>query len=209
MSTTEIYVFGKDGFARYYAETRNAWRGAIAIWSFLEEKYLPPYIPDYVTGCNWFYPSTTPQEVEKRLGYKPTRLSPTFKKGNNPTQEIWDLADDLRLSRHERIVLHTTFDHCLVKKEDIPVVVKAFRTFEGETSLPEQADILDHIAQEDDVIAVGWNQTSISADNWGCFGDYNQEEGDYLPYNCLHPSERWWHYWLFDELKEEKHDTQM
>ena len=102
MSVTEIYVFRKDGFARYYAGIRNAWRGAIAIWSFLEEKYLPPYIPDYVTGCNWYYPSITPQEVERQLGYKPTRLAPSIKKGNNPTQEIWDLADDLRLSRYER-----------------------------------------------------------------------------------------------------------
>lgn len=203
MSVTEIYVFRKDGFARYYAGIRNAWRGAIAIWSFLEEKYLPPYIPDYVTGCNWYYPSITPQEVERQLGYKPTRLAPSIKKGNNPTQEIWDLADDLRLSRYERIVLHTTFDHCLIKKEDIPTVVKAFRAFEGETSLPEQAEILERIAQEDDVIAIGWNQTSVCADNWGCFGDCDQEEENCLPYNCLHPSERWWHYWLFDELKEE------
>lgn len=205
MSTTEIYVFGKDGYARFYAETQNAWRGAMAIWSFLEEKYLPAYIPDYVTSCNWYYPNITPQEVELRLKYKPTRLSASFGKGRVPAQDIWDLADDLRLTRPERIVLYTTFDHCLIKRADIPTVIEAFRAFEGDTSLPEQANILERIERETDVIAVGW-QTSL-APTWSSHGDFDEESGEGSTYNCLYPASEWWHFWLFDEVGD--HDSQM
>lgn len=41
MSYTELFGFDKNGDAFYYSEVRNAWRGGMAIWQRLEEKYLP------------------------------------------------------------------------------------------------------------------------------------------------------------------------
>lgn len=197
MSYTEIYGFNKEGNAYFQGEVKNALRGAMAIWGILEEKYLPPYIPEYVKCANWFYPGITYDEVVSKLGYSPTRLSPSFSK-TNPAKELWDLADSDKLSRQEKIVLMTTFDYVLVKKQDLSKVVDAFIAFEGETSLAEQAKILQAIAADDSCIAVGWNQTSVNADTWASMGGYDEENGEPIPYNCLTGDK---HYWLFDEIK--------
>ena len=103
-------------------------------------------------------------------------------------KRIWNLADDKRVSLDERIVLCTTFDKCLIRKDDIPRVVTAFRNFNGETSLKEQADVLEELYQDDDCIAVGWHQNSVSCEQW-------------FEYNCLEQTD---HYYLFDELDKEE-----
>ena len=146
----------------------------------------------------------TAEEIEARNGFKPRRTAPTLGKGDNPAREIWALADNLEVPAHERIVLFTTFDDCLVKKEDIPRVVEALRAFEGddhkgETNLAEQADILQAIYDDPDTIAVGWNQTSVIVESWANTGGYDEGKDEPIPYNCLTGGK---HYWLFDELKE-------
>ncbi len=48
MSSTEIFGFDKEGNAFGQADVNNAWRGAMAIWRILEERYLPPHRPSYL-----------------------------------------------------------------------------------------------------------------------------------------------------------------
>ena len=60
-------------------------------------------------------------------------------------EAIWNLVDDKSVTYDEKIVLFTTFDKYLVKKEDIPKVIDAFRKFEGNTNLNEQADVLESL----------------------------------------------------------------
>ena len=69
-------------------------------------------------------------------------------------QKIWDLMDDKKVPMNERIVMGTTLDRCLVKNEDISKVIIAFREFDGDTSLKEQADILQEIYDSGDYVAV-------------------------------------------------------
>ncbi len=196
MSYTEIYGFDKDGNAYLQAEIHNSWRGAMAIWGILEERYLPSYIPDYIKHANWYSPEMSFDDVVVRNGYKPSRLMSSLGK-DDPTQEIWDLADSEKVSVTDKIVLFTTFDKVLVKKEDLSRVIEAFNAFEGETSLKEQAAVLQEMLGDENCIAVGWNQTSVNADTWGNY-NYDDETGEYAPYNCLTQDE---HYWLFDELE--------
>lgn len=99
-------------------------------------------------------------------------------------REIWNLVDNSSVPTTERIVLFTTLDKCLVKKENLEKVIGAFREFEGNTSLSEQADILEELLSDDNCIAIGWHQNSISCEQW-------------FDYNCLDNTD---HYWLFDEL---------
>lgn len=99
-------------------------------------------------------------------------------------REIWNLVDNPDVPIAERIVLFTTLDKCLVKKEHLEKVIRAFREFEGDTSLPEQADILQELLNDDDCIAIGWHQNNMSCEQW-------------YDYNCLKDTK---HYWLFDEL---------
>ena len=101
-------------------------------------------------------------------------------------KRIWNLADDEHVPMDERIVLCTTFDKCLIRKNDIPRVVSAFRIFEGEASLKEQADVLEELITDNNCIAVGWHQNSTSCEQW-------------FSYNCLEQSD---HYYLFDDLEE-------
>ena len=195
MSQTEIYGFDQSGNAYFKAGIKNSWRGAMAIWSFLEEKYLPPYIPDYIKATNWYYDGIGFDEVVENLGYKPTRVTSPLGK-DNPLQEIWDLADSEELSLDEKIVLYTTFDSMLVKKEDLPRVIEAFNKFEGITSLKEQASVLTEMLEDENCIAVGWNQTSVNAKTWDNYAD-DEKTDDGVSYNCLTQDE---HFWLFDEL---------
>lgn len=119
----------------------------------------------------------------------------------NRAEKVWKLADNKDIPTHERIVLLTTFDNCLVKKENLPKVIEAFYNFDGDTSLPEQASVLELIMNNEEYIAVGWNQSSVNGDTWDNRGGYDPETEENLPYNCLTMDE---HYWLFDELDEEE-----
>lgn len=201
MSTTEIYAFGKDGYAYLYGRTRNAWRGGMAVWMLLEERHLPVYVPEWVKKQYWYRPGMTREKLKKHMGFSPTRCARDLETKGDPLQDIWELQHDKNIPLHERICLYTTFDEALVKRENIPTVIDAFRKFGGETSLPEQADILEKMLSEPDIIAVGWNQTSVSADNWDTLGEYDEENDENKPYNCLTGKE---HFWVFDELEQEE-----
>lgn len=197
MSYTEIYVFGKDGYPQIFAEVQNAWRSAPAIWNKLDEKYLPPYLPEYAKNCGF----QTAEEYNEFLGVKLCRFTTM---SSAAMQDIWDLVTDDRVLIADKICLYTTFDKCLIRYEDIPAVVDAFRSFEGETSLKEQADILEKIYSIEGCIAVGWNQTSVNGDTWRNY-TYDEETDKSIPYNCLTDTE---HYFLFDDLnKTDKEDA--
>lgn len=191
MSSTEIFCFDKNGDAAYRGAIPNAWRGAMAIWCELEERYLPQFRPASV-------PSYIPDDqIERVLHYKPRRATwVRFGKDElEPAQEIWDLYRDARLPEHEKIVLGTTFDHVLVKKEHLPRIIEAFEKFDGVTSLAEQAEILKKMYADPDCTAVGWNQTSVIGDHWLNAGGVD-EDGDDIPYNYRIMEQHWW---LFDD----------
>lgn len=175
MSYTEIYAFDKEGNAHLYGKIQNAWRGAMAVWRTMEERYLPPY---------------------QMHGIKTSRTLGGIFGGKNPAMEIWKLADSLKVPIDERIVLHTTFDKCLVKKEHLHCVIDAFNRFDGDTSLQLQAQILEQMEKDPDIIAVGWNQTSVIADTWSNYR-YDDVIDAPMPYNCLTGQD---HYWLFEQL---------
>lgn len=193
MSYTEIYGFDKEGNAYLCAEIKNAFRSAMAIWKILEERYLPKYVPEYAKKIG----ITSAEMCEKILRFRTTRVNTLGEE--NAMKEIWDLYENEKVSVTDRICLGTTFDWVLVKKEDLHYVIEAFREFEGETSLKEQADILEKLQEEKELIAVGWNQTSVD-DGWNVLGGYDEESDMNLPYNCYIGTNHWW---LFDE--EELH----
>ena len=199
MSYTEIFGFDKTGDAYGAADIQNAFRGGMAIWKYLEEKYLPPYLPEYAKKIG----IKTAEEFEQKTGYKGSRCLSVMEQ--DAMREIWDLANSDMVSEVDKICLYTTFDNCLVKKENIPKVIEAFKAFDGTTSLKEQADVLAQLYEDENCIAVGWNQTSVCSDSWINAGGYD-EDGEYLPYNCINGKE---HYWLFNELnktEEKKND---
>lgn len=153
MSYTEIYRVTKSGKTKCIGEVRNAWRGAMAIWNSLERAYLPS-LPRPL----WM----TPEEYAKD-GYWRTGV-PSIGSKEDPMKPIWELHKDIRLTESECICLLSTFDNVLVMKDDLPKVVSAFREFPYETSLKEQAEIIENSMNDRHLFAVCWNQTSVNAD---------------------------------------------
>ncbi len=179
MSYTEIYGFGKDGDAGGLEDVKNAWRGAMAVWQIMEDRYLDP-LPKPIWMSDKDY---------KKSGYSRTCQPPSFKDNEpNPLKPIWDLWTNNKVSRTDKIVLGTTFDKVVVMRENIKETSKAFEEFKGETSLKEQAKILREALEDDDNIAVAWNQTSICGDTWS---NYDEEKEESTPYNLHKQTDHW------------------
>ena len=176
MSYTEIYKFKKDGNAECFAEVKNAFRGAMSVWRIIEKKYLPPYIPTWAIG-------DTPQEYSRASDFT-----------GNGLKEVWGLFDAGKLSKVDKIVLGSTFDNVVVMRDDLPELCEAFRAFDGETSLKEQAEkIFCELQNDDSFLAIAWNQTSVNGDAWESDETGLDEDGEeiYLPYNLLKHDKHW------------------
>ena len=191
MSSTVIIGFDESGKALEdeLGSVPNSWRGAPAVWQYMEETYLPPYFPEWV------------DEAERAMGaeafferhrYKPSRIS-SF----NPDalEEIVNLAYDKSVPEDERISLASTFDWVAVRREEIPRIIEAFRNFPARTSLPEQAAVLEEALDFPDLSAVGWIQTTVCCDLWQ--GEYDEETDESMPYDLAVNDD---HVWLFDLL---------
>ncbi len=191
MSYTEIYKFKKNGEAEFLDETKIAFRGAMMVWMKLEEKYLPSLSP----------PLWASTEEEKSRYHSRTSKMMFGNEGPHPMQPIWDLGRDEKVDKHERIVMLTTFDNVLARKEDLPQIIEAFNSLDFESTLPEQAEILKTVLDDDDCIAIGWNQTSVCGDTWINYGGYDEENDEEIPYN-INTGER--HWFIFDEEEVEQ-----
>jgi hypothetical protein len=184
MSSTEIYGLTKNR-AMEIGEARNSFRGAMLVWKTLEEKYLPSFPK----------PVWMPSDSKEYVSRTSMMMMP------NAMKEVWDLIDSDKLSFNEKIVLGTTYDNVLVKAENISRVIDAFNSFEGDTTLKEQADIISqtikNITEQDEpIVAIGWNQTSVNESPWS---DYSEEEDEDIGYNLETGDKHWF---LFDDLKE-------
>lgn len=125
--------------------------------------------------------------------------------GENP--EIWSWCGKGKLKSHHDIVMAFTFDHVIVYKRDIPKLIEAFNEFMLECpteNMKTQIETLTEI-QEEDIIGVAWQQTSVSDNLWEINpmweiddDDYDEELDVTSPYNINNDDKHWD---LFDELK--------
>jgi len=194
MSATQIVAFDRDGNAYVYAEARNAWRGGHAIWSEMERRHLPRYVPNWlppkVSGDQYLRMSD--EEIKRHFSFIATRCSSLGdEKG---MREVWGLYQKPDVPEYEQITLLTTLDGVVVMKKDFDQVTRAFIAFGGDTNLPEQIEILCHMMGNDNVIACAWNQSSVAGDAWTAT-DYcdNCEEcgGHNRPYNLFKDTGHW------------------
>jgi hypothetical protein len=179
MSSTQISGLTRNRGIRL-GEATNSWLGAMAIWKILEDKYLPPYHPDY------------PERIDRKY----SRTSAIF--NMNVMRPIWELYKKEEVSYIDKIVLGTTFDNVLIKIENIEKVIIAFEDFKGKTNLKEQVNIIrEGLKKNEDVIAIGWNQTSVNENKWDST-NFDEDEGTSLGYNLEKETDHWY---LFDEIK--------
>ncbi len=103
-------------------------------------------------------------------------------------KKVWKLKVEDGLSKDELIVLYSTFDNVLIKRENIKRLLKAMRNFDYETSLKEQADDIEHYINNNETLAIGFHQNSVSCEKW--YG-----------YNFLKTKEHWF---LFEGINKNK-----
>ena len=145
MSYTEIYKFTPKGNVKFVAEIKNSFRGAAAVWDIVGNRYLGKYIPDYTKNL----PAEMKHESYSRMMDK------------EEMRKVWALYKSKDISEVDKIVLLSTFDYAVCMFKDLPRLVEAFNKFEGETSLPEQAEHLQALLKRKTVLAVAWNQSSV------------------------------------------------
>lgn len=157
MSATVVYGVKSDGAIQYIGEARNAFRGAMYVWSILCEKYQ---IDGGMFG-----------------GF----------------QKLWKLADTSILEDFENIAMKSTFDNVIVRKEDIPLLLQSYKEFDSHFSnsnLLEQVEIIQNeIMNNQDMIAVCWNQTSVNRNPWSI--GYDEELEEEIPYNIFSGKKHW------------------
>ncbi|MDE2102664.1 MAG: hypothetical protein KGL39_35800 [Patescibacteria group bacterium] len=126
---------------------------------------------------------------------------------NGRVEELWALAEDVRLQPFERDTLLSTFDRALVRSDGFSCLAASFRTFvaayppgEYVCHLMAQADFLDSLAHGDGDLcfvphAVGWQQTTVGENLW----NVRIGEDDTRPYDLARDTG---HFFLFQKEPE-------
>ena len=152
MSYTEMYKVDRDGNVHHAAEFHNSHRGAWLVWKQMCERYL--------------------HKDAVMLIMEP---------GNGGMQEVWDLWKAPRVLRQHRIVMASTFDRVMVRRDNLLRLIEAIEEYAKDFdpgTLLAQARKLQELVQDDDVIAVCWNQTSVNCNPWWVYdGDDELDEG--------------------------------
>lgn len=114
---------------------------------------------------------------------------------------LWKLSQDHEVIHNDRIVLATTFDYVMIRREHLLVVAEAMDDFCRRYEpghLPEQAEKLRELAQDESCYAACWRQTSVT-DMWmvrsGELDEYDDPR--YLMYDVSEDTDHWF---LFDKM---------
>lgn len=166
MAYTEIYTINKNGDVVIHSEIQQSLMGAMFIWRTLEEKYLPSLeIPN-----NFFISDDI--KYFSRFSYS----------NENKRGEVWGLCDSESLTNSERLVLFTTFDNIVFKKEDIYLFIGAFEDFTKEYdnhNLKEQLKVLKAIKNDSECLGFAYNQTSVNCDVWDVYEEIEDDIDEY------------------------------
>lgn len=169
MSRTEIYRLGEHPGA--LGETQNAWRSAMQVWNYVAQKY-----------CDMErFPLMGNDEASWRVWH------------------AWKLP---AMPEHEKIVLLSTLDKATVQGVNRDRLVEAFRKYAYEhgsanTSIGEQADIIQDAEDTSDDDVIAWNQTSVCT-FWGYVDDPDNPD-EWAFYDPSKSSEHWD---IFDALSK-------
>jgi len=120
---------------------------------------------------------------------------------------LWKLAKDPRVSETDRIVLATTFDRVMVKKENFPRLIEAMKKWadvnDGYNHIGGVIECLEELQQDNSCHAVCWWLTSSSDNPWKV-RDYDEEDEyddpHYYDISKADTKENCYHWFLFDEL---------
>ncbi len=172
MSYTTLFKVPESGEIEDYADINNSLRGAFSVWSEMAKVYLG-------------------MEYLPMSGNRDERM-----------QLVWDLSKSERVPLNDRIVMASTFDRVMFKREHLLTTATAMDDFGNRHDpghLPEQARKLRELAQDESCFAVCWRQTSVTSDMWMEHTGELDENGD-MGYRMYDVSKDDNHWFLFDEI---------
>lgn len=165
MAWLTIYKITTDGTLEQFAFVSDPRFGAPFVWHRLYWRYL----------------------ADKKATQPPSLTEELLK-------SVFALADDERLSLDERIVLKTTFDYAMVKRENIGRLIEAMNKFmagyngdAGGCNFKDQITVLEILAIDATCQAVAWCQIDKTESMW----DVKTEDGSVRPYNINTESKHW------------------
>jgi len=178
MSYTTLYKVSQTGKIKTYRDYRNAFRSAWLVWDTMSKLYLGR------------------DAIEFTLS------------GDRSLQPVWDLWKDPNVHESHRIVMASTFDRVMVRRENLDRLVLAYDAYADAVEDPghilEMAHALRELAQDEDCLAVCWQQTSVSEDLWiipvtcpTCGQDMDESR----PYDINLDNNHWFLFEAFDNLK--------
>lgn len=107
-------------------------------------------------------------------------------------QKLWKKVDTEFLTSNESLILKSTFDNVIIKKQNIPLLIEAFKEYDKEfpySSLLEQIEIIeDEILNDENIIALCWNQTTVNSSPWISYNEKDEE----VYYNVLTDDKHWY-----------------
>lgn len=122
----------------------------------------------------------------------------------NEFKKTWNNYNKDFYEAYEDVVLGSTFDSVLVKKENFTELIEAFEeytTYHNGSNLLQQVEFIEKAKDDEDIIAIGWCQTSVANDMWDWEWIEEEEEETLIPYNIYKGTQHWF---LFEDLKTTK-----
>lgn len=185
MWRTNIHKVNKKGDVIKHIGISQSLLGALTIWRAMEEKYLPPYIPDWARNI-----------ADGRNHFR------TFDfKNTGAIQDLWDLPNTGDMEEGDKHVLLSTYDNCMVKRENIPRLIFSYMAFLWEqgadfkSNIDKQLEAIREIYEDEEYIAICRDQTSVFEQRYTVIED--EETGEVIeerPYNIYKDSSHWFLY---------------
>lgn len=171
MSYTTLYKVCQDGCVIEHSRYRNSHQAAMLVWDNMARKYLGQPASKYM--------------LDQQM------------------QCVWNLWKNPDVHESERILMAATFDQVMVKRENFQRLIDAIREcgclFAGH--FYQQVRAVVSFRDDNDCIAICWQQTSVARPAWQVYGDDDEEEG--RQYNIFEDEGHWF---LFGELPKVNHN---
>lgn len=115
-------------------------------------------------------------------------------------KRTWGAFNKGVYEKYEDVMLGSSFDNCVIKKEDFDKMIAAMNQYLKEnpnSNYDEQIKIIETMKNDEEVFGLAWCQTSVANDAWDY--DYDEEKEEVIPYN-INKSDK--HWFLFEELED-------
>jgi len=125
----------------------------------------------------------------------------------NTVAELWKLVANPDLPVCARVVLASTFDKVMVKREDFASLATSMRVFDRTfpsppnyvNHLPEMAGAIDGLLKDEGAQALCWYPMSVAEDLWYVGGGEDGSDG--RGYNIATDKGHWFLFDAYPELK--------